>query len=467
MSKEGKEFLQQNWLTLSLTAILALVIVAILYLIARSEPQTRREATLEALVLTGLSILVSVLATKVYAELNYSRSLRDHGVQIASGIMVLKRQVEALSDWVVGKRSGPGKSSASPEVVDATLDHVEQTLGGFRAQIDAALGGISGVIGGALEEYEAVREKIGRIRIEAGEETTKIREEIKTAASSEEVSRLQAQMQEIAFQTEKRISQLALKSAFPIPEAPRERPFRANCPYCGKENSFEMTDRLGETRSATCQECGHVFNAHVAAGHQVITRQLPLGQIRALATPLQEKARAILMKAQAWVTPEQVAALVPLVVGRDSSMKQPGQIRSPFELQAALFLEADKLAQAGTGRIAVRRFLKMVYNGRGFQFALGARPSFRTPYINNLEERGLLGAYVGACLWRLAPALPMTVEDSPTLASLLLGDKGGVDLVREVIVESRDRWVGTGSVGALDRTPESVHNNSGLLKAET
>ncbi len=363
MWDEEKKFLSENWLSLALSLIMLLVVIMMLYLIANVEHQTSREAALEAGILTAASIIASILATKIYAELGYSKSLRDHGVQIASGIMVLKRQIESLTDWVAGKRAGLKKSGVSSyEGTDATLEHVERTLDGFRSMTDTALGGIAGVIGAALAEYEAVMKQISQVRMRAGEETSQIRREIQTAESNAEVARLQAQIDNIAERTEEQVSRLALKSALPIPEPPPVRRFDGNCPYCHAKNSPELVDWPGTTERILCESCGQPFNVHVLSGHKIISRTVP---VRPEAVQFVAKAKGFLVRTQAWLLPRQVEALVPLTISVDCGMKAAGEARSPFNLQGALFREAEKLTQIGVGRVAVRRFLKLLYQGGG------------------------------------------------------------------------------------------------------
>ena len=141
------------------------IISAMAYLIATAQAQRPRENGLEEFLLASASFVASFLVTKIYAQETYSQTLRDHGVQIASGIMVLKRQIERLTDWVSGKRSLLSRdANQANTATDACLEHVQESLEGFLGLTDAALGGIAGVIGAALAEYETVMQQISRIR---------------------------------------------------------------------------------------------------------------------------------------------------------------------------------------------------------------------------------------------------------------------------------------------------------------
>ena len=144
-----KSFLVENWLRLLLTLVLLLVVVCVGYLMTLPK-QTRLEAALEAVILTAASIAASFLGTKVYAEAGYSQSLRDHGVQIASIIMILKRQIEEHAAWVNEKRLANASQLERHTDTEGVLEHVEKTLQSFRDMTEAALGGIAGVIGDAL-----------------------------------------------------------------------------------------------------------------------------------------------------------------------------------------------------------------------------------------------------------------------------------------------------------------------------
>jgi len=164
--------------TYSLNITLAVLMVALgawmAFLIATSDGKSPREGAYQAIVLTIASVIASLIVTKIYAEQGHGQSLRDHGVQIAGGIIVLKRQIEALADWVAAKRNQLQAGLQIPEVTDAVLEHIEQTLSGFRGMTDAALGGIAGVIGDALAQYESVMEQVSRVRLDALHQTREI-----------------------------------------------------------------------------------------------------------------------------------------------------------------------------------------------------------------------------------------------------------------------------------------------------
>jgi hypothetical protein len=311
-------FLRNNWLTIAVSLSMFILIAVMCYLISTSDGTSPREAALETTILTAASIVASFLITKAYAERDYSQSLRSHGVQIASGIMVLKSQIQGLSDWVAQKRLTLANGNPAREVNDAVLEHVEQTLRGFCGMTDSALGGIAGVIGDAIAQYEAIIDQISGVRLTALEKTSQIQEKMETAGSNTELVALQAQVQAIALQTEKQIAQLARKSALPIPgTSPRstivsenlvpEKAFTETCPNCSRQNTFRMRDRPGETQSIGCLYCNRIFRVRVGFGHRTIVRSLNTG------APIHTEFQAALSKglhaSKAWIDPADVELL--------------------------------------------------------------------------------------------------------------------------------------------------------------
>ena len=122
MNKKDKTFWQRNWLNIVLVVLLMCVVVAMCFLLASNQPTTTpRETALETLILTVFSFAASFLVSKVFAERAYSQTLRDHGVQIASGIIVLKRQIENLAEWTALKRVAFKRD----EHVEAAFEHVQ------------------------------------------------------------------------------------------------------------------------------------------------------------------------------------------------------------------------------------------------------------------------------------------------------------------------------------------------------
>jgi DNA-directed RNA polymerase subunit M/transcription elongation factor TFIIS len=384
---------------------------------------TSRELGLITFILTAASMVASVLATKIYAEEASSKTLRDHGVQIASGIMVLKRQIETLSEWVDDKSNELSDHAPDGLRTQAVLEHVEQTLLGFRAMTDAALGGIGGVIGDALAQYEAVMDQISSTRAEAVVKTTEIERKMETAGSSAELARLEAQVVEIASSTEKRIAQLARSSTLPIPAISPRRTVTPLCPYCGKDNAFEMLDRPGETRVRTCQHCGNRFNVHIASDNRVLTRAAGVaGNAMAPApgapqpkVPLGQWALQVL--SDVWIEPSELSRLIALVVSIDKAMKLRGVEKTPHRLQEETLRSTE---ESGISKAKVRRFFFGAYRSRAFEFRVG-EIGFKGLYLNDLTEQSLSVTTARSYVWVLSGQGPIAASDAVELAQSLFG----------------------------------------------
>ena len=315
-----------------------------------------------------------------------------------------------------------------PEVTDAVLEHIEQTLAGFRGMTDAALGGIAGVIGDALAQYESVMEQISRIRLDALHQTREIEQKIQSAATSTEIAALQTQIREISLQTERDIAQLARRSAIPIPEqqrrlaedTPLTKTFSCDCPNCKRENSFQMPDRVGETRVVRCAHCQTTFNAHLALGGRVIAR--PLGRILP-ASRGEDSVRAEILNhlrgTRAYVEPSQLAAMLRSMMSLDASIQNEGGPRSPRRLQELVLRSVDAgdlTASKGTVRVV----FALLYKAGAFEFPPGATHTFSAPFVNTLDERLLYEAYVRSSLRRLNRVMSVRAAMADDLSAMLL-----------------------------------------------
>ena len=422
--------------TYSLNIILVLVMVGLgiwmSILIATSDGKSPKEGAYQAMVLTIASVIASLIVTKMYAQQGYGQNLRDHGVQIAGGIIVLKRQIEVLSEWVASKRNHMRAGTHIPEVTDAVLEHIEQTLSGFRGMTDAALGGIAGVIGDALAQYESVMEQVSRMRLDALHQTREIEQKIETAVSPAEIGVLQAQIQEIALKTERDIAQLARKSAIPIPEQPKRlaeevplaRPFSCPCPGCSKDNSIQMPNRAGETRTMNCAYCGAVYNVHVLPGGRVIAR-LP-GQVRAVPagkTAFQGSVLHRLRETQAYVDSGELAIVIKRILAEDAAQRAAHNQPSPRQLQELLFGALDSGDLKSATRKTVRIVFKLLFTGRAFVFPPGSPASFSTAFVNSLKENDLYEVFARSCLYRLRGEIELRPDTAEELAQVLLPEQ--------------------------------------------
>src|SRR5450432_256656 len=76
---------------------------------------------LEAFFLALSAMVASFFFTRLSDELRDNRRLREKGVEIARGIMVLRRSLEQLQEWVDHKRMA-GKGY---QPTDSLLDHIQ------------------------------------------------------------------------------------------------------------------------------------------------------------------------------------------------------------------------------------------------------------------------------------------------------------------------------------------------------
>ena len=402
-------FAQANWLTAVIVLGLVAGCVGVAALLMRPE-QTKLELALETVILTGLSISASVLATKVYAETTSSSTLRDRGVQIASAIMNLKSAIEELSDWLGRKRTQLSESEPNNSA-DELMEHVEFTLRGFSRWTNAALGGVGGVIGDALAQYQTTMERIADAREEGDRRTLALQGKLKEAGTTEEFANLQREIRDVALQTERKIEQLTRRSALPIPDAPAPRLFTARCPNCGRENELQMLDRPGETKRFNCVGCFRGFNAHVVTDGNVLIR--PLGG-RGIASTGVIRA---LSQADLRVEPSELKQTISLVLSAHENLTQEGGALTPLALQAATF----EMTSGVPSRTVIRRVLKGVYRGGGFsQIA----PAFGAPYSNLPTEVSLANAFSKACIESLSDGLvsALGAASGPGVAKLLLDD---------------------------------------------
>ena len=433
-----ESFFKKNWLQIFSVAIMAAIVIGMGYLLSTPD-QTKREILLEQSIATIMAVGASFLITKIYAEKSSTQNLRDNGVQIASGIMVLRRHIEGLSEWVSAKRTSKDCAGAAP-----VLEHVEQTLLGFLDMTNVALNGIGGVIGDALAQYESVMDSIGKIRTKEQAETFELAERMEQAVSSAEAAKIQLQMQEIAEKADQKISELAHQAGLLIPpEIPQKRYFTGSCPYCGEENQFGMMDMPGQTVPVTCRVCSERFNAHVAAGHRAFTRPIPpelrrpnlLKDRKPVSAELNfsEKCRVVLDRQQAWVGSQRLRDLVNMVLSEDRKLRKTLTLsRSPAQIQKQLLEQGDSMADQ-VGRKYVRIFMKLLMNGRAFQFS--SRPTFYSTFSNELTEETLLKAYVSASIYRIGSGVEISDGAVPELTRLLLGDavREGESLVHNAV----------------------------------
>jgi hypothetical protein len=201
-----------------------------------------------------------------------------------------------------------------------------------------------------------------------------------------------------------------------------------------------MIDRQGETQVIPCGFCVQPFNAHVTANHNVITRSR-WGTDRIQFEKTESELQDFLAISDAWIEPDQLRVLVPLVLSYDYKLKANGRPPTPFELQAMIFQESETLSESGLSKSAVRRFLKLVYLGRGFNFAKGQRPIFKSVYTNKLTANGLLRAFVNSSVYKITSLQTVSLDDVEELTHLLLRTyfEEGTNIVTDAIANAMNR----------------------------
>jgi hypothetical protein len=424
---------KKNWFPIFWILLGILLAGGMIYLLATRQSSTQLETGLITLILTAASTGISYFATKMYAEQTYKETLRDQGVQIARGIMELKGQIETLADWVTQKRLQLSQSADINDGTETTLEHVELTLQGFRGMTARAVGGIAGVIGGAFAEYETFLDQVSRIRGEGSERTYQIEERMQNAASAADLEKLASEIETIRNETERKVSQLAKSAALPVPLVPQKRSFAAVCPICGAGNACEMPERIGETRVLICKSCGEAFNAHLVSPQRVVTRKLP----RPGEGPVAPEVENVLRQTDGWIAPDTLESLMAAALNAHRHIKKCQQEPSAENLQNTVLGEVAN-ADPPISKVTVRRFFKLVFFGRAFKFAEGVPPRFKSPYTNDLDEKTLLVAFVGQCVYRLANFLPLGPEGADKVARVLFGSCAHerCELVRQTMIET-------------------------------
>lgn len=441
--------IRKEWPAILVTLFFAIVVITIAVILSKAT-LTDRESTLLTVLLTLFSVLASFVIARIYSRFTYSENLRDMGVQIARGIIVLERQTEILLSWVSGKRSTLDATS-SPEVVDAALEHIQETLSSFLDMNDAALSGIAGVIGDALAQYEGVMEHISEIRNQASEQTQKVEAELAVARSHDEIKRLTKLIDEISVDANKRISVLARSSSLPIPEKPARSMFFASCPNCGNETLEEMVDRQGETKVLQCENCEEHFNAHVTASPNLLTR--PRGGFRASslrkADGVSERVHNYLRSKGRYVDPDIVQSICDLTVESVGQVSENGAEITPYAVQQnaiAVNNSRDNLI-SNTG---IRRFFTFLVFGKFFEFEGNASTEFKAPFDNELDIEALQLGYLLVVVNQLRTHIELSVEDVPLITAALIGRTDlGVDEVADLIQQ------GTESPEGLEDAPKS------------
>ena len=268
-----REFSPRFWLRLFLgtASIVGLVVIAILM---AEESPSRTESALLNFLLFLFSVSASWAFSKMYSETSASENLRDYGVQVARGVMILQSQIRTLTQWISEKRQELPTELVNT-AVDAHFEHVEEMLHSFQAQSEATLRGIASVIGDAFKQYEETIRQINTIRQKEAEERGKI---ISDATSADSLTNLDIsnqfgdQLFALEQRTNQKIAQLAQQTSLPIDIPRLDRISKLRCPVCSIQNTITISSDPGSTRKINCISCGSTYNVHVDSSGNLFTR---------------------------------------------------------------------------------------------------------------------------------------------------------------------------------------------------
>ena len=448
--KKFVSFLARNWLQLCAVILMGLTVILVGILLVTTKP-TVREASLETFVLTVFSILASILCTKLYAEKEYNQTVRDHGVQIGTVIIVLKGQLAALSQWLGRKRASKRLSSNSDASDSLILEHAELTLNNFQSSTDVALKGIASLIGDAYAQFETMMEKVAQLRREENQQKSYLEEEWEAATSSTEAFRLQTEIKAIESETEKKILELQRKSPLPLPSQSPKGSFAGRCPYCAYRNVFELADRIGETRPIICGSCGNGFNAHVVSGHKILTKA------RGALPTFKSKIQEILKRKGSFVEPNAIATLIQMTLLADTSLRTQNIRPTEEQLLKAIFAKGSQLVQAGVSHVAVRRLIKLIFQGGGFVFAHGITPGLKSEYAP-LNEEALISAVTRSLLRKIAEHEALSNDIAAELNDILFADRipaGERIIAKEISTLGTDAF-GSASLATMQKSESST-----------
>lgn len=415
-SSQIREFLKDQWLRLAffLATVVGLIVV---WSLMSKEDLTPFESQVFNFLLFMFSVAASWVFSKIYSEQGASKSLRDYSVQVARGVMVLKSQLEVLTYWVEEKRT-----AVRDPVTDAHLEHVEETLKGFRAQADATLRGIAGVMGDALKQYQDTMDEINNTRTEATKEAAKLQAAM-TAPNAGEFNKaeLTAQLQALELRTTQKIEALSQRSSLPISIPQAQKIVTVDCPACHHANEIAIADGSGQTRSAKCPRCDARFNVHSSGTGEYFTRLIgvPLtstgvgepATIYVAGTTAPEPVPGLMAVAGVRMTKPSFTSIAHAIAAIVGASQDRHIQCSIADVQAQLINMRPQLA---TG-LSVRQLMKMLFWSRLFQFT--GPPSFKSPIANRVTPEEVAMAFCRSAGHRFF-ALGVPIENLPTLQAV-------------------------------------------------
>lgn len=277
------KFLKSNSFEI-VTLVISIVIVTALALLTLDDGEkTPLENQLISYLMFVFSAIISWIFSKMYSERGATRELAKYGVQLAIGMVVLRRNVAVLK-----RRISERIASNVPEAFLNDLETVQFALDVFDSQVEGSLKSMTGIIDDALKEQDEVLKLIREKEQTADKRINTIieNESINDDQKALEIDRLKAEMRE-------EIRNAVRNAPLPISfESLREdvpRQVTAGCPHCGADNTFTILGNPGQTKLVKCSNCGRGFNAHVRPGGSIFVRKhlSPAGLVRYPYGPLQ------------------------------------------------------------------------------------------------------------------------------------------------------------------------------------
>lgn len=383
--------------------------------------------------------IISWVVSKHYSQISAAHSLRDYGVQVARGVMVMQSNVRQLNEFVIEKRLAT-HTVQQELLVDAHLEHVQHTLIGLLKQADATLTGVAGIIGEDLKQHDDVVAQITAIRNQAASETknllltqSSVNAPSVTQSNPGDVLELSRKLDEIDRRASDLIANVSKSTRLPVFEqATIERTVSVMCPYCKSENAVLMSGMPGQTKLTDCMSCRRLFNVHMSPTGIAFVRGI--GRVRPDANN----------DWKAWRLPFsaiQFSALAEMVCRAARDLSDP-VLRTPDALMNKCRATAVTDASGAELSDSVRSdFVLICWFGRMFVFS--GMPGLAETYSNaEITRENVVMAvarYVGHKFGSAStPVEPLLTDE---LIRAFLGSNlsnGEIDLVRIAVRESSE-----------------------------
>jgi predicted RNA-binding Zn-ribbon protein involved in translation (DUF1610 family) len=259
----------------AILVLLSLAVIGILISISAAQPSPR-EASLLAILLFVLSVLVTWIVAHFYAESSQKKALgelrefhqanlKTYALKAAEKVNNLSNQLNLLSLYLQEELDSEDYESPQEELLAkeeriASAIHITNTL---KSVNDTGLSDWKGVIG---EELDQQREK----REEREDEIRELLERLQSVVSAGQVVKEDSL---VAFHTEVEALKSELRLlvgqavgtplSFPRKLKPSRHLVEMPCPSCGHPVSYKQRPKKGSVKAVKCQSCGSQLLARV------------------------------------------------------------------------------------------------------------------------------------------------------------------------------------------------------------